>query len=76
MKTKLGSCNTDSKNILLNLELAKKLPVWLEYILVYELVHLHERKHNDRFVSLMDKFMPKCSLLNDELNKLPIVHYD
>lgn len=76
MKTKWGSCNTDSKSILLNLELAKKPPICLEYILVHELVHLHERNHNDRFVSLMDKFMPKWRLHRDELNKLPIVHND
>jgi len=40
------------------------------------LVHLHERNHNDRFVSLMDKFMPKWRLHRDELNNLPIVHND
>jgi predicted metal-dependent hydrolase len=76
MKTKWGSCKTESKTILLNLELAKKPPICLEYILVHELVHLHERNHNDRFVALMDKFMPKWRLHRDELNKLPIVHND
>jgi predicted metal-dependent hydrolase len=76
MKTKWGSCNTSSKKIWLNLELAKKPQVCLEYILVHELVHLHERNHNDRFVALMDKFMPKWRLFRDELNNLPIVHND
>jgi predicted metal-dependent hydrolase len=76
MKTKWGSCNTEAKTILLNLELAKKPLICLEYILVHELVHLHERNHNDRFVSLMDKFMPKWRLHRDELNNLPIVHND
>ena len=51
MKTKWGACNTDAKRIWLNLELAKKPPICLEYILVHELVHLLERNHNDRFIA-------------------------
>ncbi|MEN9446133.1 MAG: hypothetical protein RL728_645, partial [Bacteroidota bacterium] len=65
MKTKWGACNTTDKRIWLNLELAKKPTICLEYILVHELVHLHERNHNDRFVALMDKFMPKWRLHRD-----------
>lgn len=76
MKTKWGACNVDAKRIWLNLELAKKPPICLEYILVHELVHLHERNHNERFVSLMNKYMPKWRLHRDELNSLPIVHND
>jgi predicted metal-dependent hydrolase len=76
MKTKWGACNTDDKRIWINLELSKKPISCLEYILVHELVHLHERNHNERFISLMDKFMPKWRLHRDELNSLPIVHND
>lgn len=76
MKTKWGACNVDAKRIWLNLELAKKPVICLEYILVHELVHLHERNHNDRFIALMNQFMPKWRLYRDELNSLPIVHND
>ena len=76
MKTKWGACNTDAKRIWLNLELAKKPPICLEYILVHELVHLHEKNHNERFIALMNQFMPKWRLYRDELNSLPIVHND
>lgn len=76
MKTKWGACNTDAKRIWLNLELAKKPPICLEYILVHELVHLHERNHSERFIQLMDKFMPKWRMHREELNNLPIVHND
>jgi len=76
MKTKWGACNVDAKRIWLNLELAKKPKICLEYILVHELVHLHERNHNSRFISLMNQFMPKWRLHRDELNSLPIVHND
>lgn len=76
MKTKWGTCNPDSSRVWLNLELAKKPIICLEYILVHELVHLHESTHNERFVFLMDKFMPKWRQYRDELNSLPVVHND
>jgi predicted metal-dependent hydrolase len=72
MKTKWGSCNTRAKRIWLNLELAKKPPECLEYILVHELVHLLERNHNERFRAYMDKFMPNWRERRDLLNKLPL----
>lgn len=76
MKTKWGSCNTDTKRILLNLELAKKPLECIEYIVVHELVHLLERSHNQVFVAYMDKFMPKWRHYREELNKLPFRHVD
>lgn len=58
MRTRWGSCNIQKKRISLNLELVKKPLACLEYVLVHELVHLHERLHNKRFWALMDKFLP------------------
>jgi predicted metal-dependent hydrolase len=68
MKTKWGSCKISNKRIWLNLELIKKPTHCLEYIIVHELVHLLERHHNDRFISLMDKFLPQWRYCRDELN--------
>lgn len=76
MKTKWGACNIEAKRIWLNLELAKKPKICLEYIIVHELIHLLERNHNDRFVAYLDEFMPKWRLHRDELNSLPIAHSD
>jgi predicted metal-dependent hydrolase len=76
MKTKWGTCNRAAKRIWLNLELAKKPVECLEYIVVHEMVHLLERNHNDRFVSLMDEFMPQWRFFKDELNRLPVRHED
>ena len=76
MRTKWGACNVSEKRIWLNLELSKKPVICLEYIIVHELVHLLERNHNDRFVSLMNKFMPKWRQYRDELNQLPVSHND
>ncbi|MGR9052422.1 MAG: M48 family metallopeptidase [Gammaproteobacteria bacterium] len=72
MKTKWGSCNAGAKRIWLNLELAKKPPECLEYILVHELVHLLERTHNERFRAHMDKFMPDWRERRALLNRMPL----
>lgn len=58
MKSCWGSCNIAKKHITLNLELAKKPLECIEYVLVHELTHLHERLHNKRFWTLLEKFMP------------------
>ena len=76
MKTLWGSCNTDAKRIWLNLELAKKPVSCLTYILVHEMIHLIERRHNDRFYELMSQFMPQWRLYRDELNRAPLAHAD
>lgn len=68
MKTKWGTCNIEAKRIWLNLELAKKSPRCLEYIIVHEMIHLLERNHNDRFHAYMDMFMPNWKEIKAELN--------
>ncbi|MFM2408783.1 MAG: hypothetical protein RL358_1525 [Pseudomonadota bacterium] len=69
MKTKWGTCNITAARIWLNLELAKKSPQCLEYIVVHEMVHLLERHHNERFVALMNQFMPQWQLHRETLNR-------
>lgn len=72
MKTKWGSCNITKRRIWLNLELAKKPLECLEYVLVHELVHLHERYHNDRFKAYMSKYLPQWQLYRDILIREPL----
>ncbi|MBX3320988.1 MAG: M48 family metallopeptidase, partial [Nitrospira sp.] len=74
MKTKWGSCNPTARHIRLNTELAKKPPECLEYIVVHELAHLIERTHTQRFIALMDRFMPKWKFYRQVLNRLPVRH--
>ncbi len=74
MKTKWGTCNIEARRIWLNLELAKKSSRCFEYILIHEMVHLLERHHNERFLELMNKFMPHWRQYRDELNRAPLVH--
>jgi predicted metal-dependent hydrolase len=72
MKTKWGSCNIEQRRIWLNLELAKKPTECLEYILVHELVHLYERNHNQRFMKLLDQFLPNWRTNKKTLNTSPL----
>lgn len=74
MKTKWGTCNSEAKRIWINLELAKKPMLCLEYILVHEMIHLLERHHNDRFLAYMEQFIPQWKFYKEELNRLPVSH--
>ena len=74
MKTKWGSCNAATRSIRLNTELAKKPVQCLEYIVVHELVHLLERRHNDRFIALMNESLPHWRQFRKLLNTAPLGH--
>jgi hypothetical protein len=74
MRTRWGTCNIKARRVWLNLELAKKPVHCLEYILIHEMVHLLEHRHNERFKTYMDKFMPQWRAYKDELNRFPISH--
>lgn len=70
MKTKWGTCNPKAKRIWLNLELAKKNPRCLEYIVVHEMIHLIEKHHNERFYAYLEQFIPNWKEIKEELNGL------
>ena len=76
MKTRWGSCSPTGRSIRLNTELAKKPPECLEYLVVHEMAHLLEPTHSNRFLALMDRFMPKWRFCRDELNGLPVRYED
>ncbi len=72
MKTKWGSCNAAARRVSLNLELAKKPPECLEYLVVHELCHLLVRCHDDRFHALMDHHLPRWAQIRKVLNAAPL----
>lgn len=73
MKTKWGSCNRETRHLWFNVELAKKHPDCLEYIVVHEMTHYFERNHTERFTKLMDKQLPDWRSRRDRLNESPLV---
>jgi len=74
MKTKWGSCNRETGHIWFNVELAKKHPESLEYLVVHEMTHLLERNHGERFSKLMDSQLPDWRVRRDALNEAPLGH--
>ena len=76
MKTKWGSCNRESGHIWFNIELAKKHPDSLEYIVVHEMTHLLERNHGERFTKLMDRHLPDWRSRREQLNGAPLAEED
>ena len=72
MKTKWGSCNRETRHIWFNVELAKKHPDCLEYIVVHEMTHYFERNHGERFTSLMDQHLANWRSRRDQLNAAPL----
>ena len=69
MTTKWGTCNTSTRKIWLNLQLAKKTIECLEYVILHELAHLKVKNHGADFVAILDLHMPywrECKkMLND-----------
>lgn len=63
-----GNCRQDGR-ITLNLNLAKKDPKCLEYVMIHELCHLIEFNHGEKFKKLMDKFSLNWKKIKKELNE-------
>lgn len=72
MRTKWGTCNRETRRLTFNVELAKKHPDCLEYIVVHEMMHYFERNHGERFTKLMDDAMPDWRTRRDRLNDSPL----
>lgn len=76
MHTKWGTCNIQAKRIWINLQLAKKTPDCLEYVITHELVHLLEKKHNDVFRDYMSRFYPNWKSVKANLNDQMLDYLD
>ena len=63
-----GNCNQKGR-ITLNLNLAKKDPICLEYVMIHELCHLIEFNHGKKFKKLMDTFCPNWKEIKKRLNE-------
>ena len=72
MRTRWGSCRTESNRIWLNVELAKKPKAHLEYIVVHELLHLAIRRHSSAFQARLSELLPHWQLMRSELGALPL----
>jgi predicted metal-dependent hydrolase len=68
MKSCWGSCNYTKQTLRFNTELAKKHPECLEYVVIHEMIHIHEASHNKHFYDLMNAFYPNWKRIRRKLN--------
>ncbi len=69
MTTRWGTCNTSTKKIWFNLQLAKKPVECIEYIILHELAHLKVKNHGNDFVAILDSHMPYWRETKKKLNE-------
>lgn len=67
MTTRWGTCNTRTKKIWLNVQLAKKPPGCLEYVILHELAHLRVKNHGKEFAAILDTYMPDWREIRKQL---------
>ena len=72
MKTRWGSCNKAAGNVRFNTELVKKPKDLVEYIVIHEMAHLLEAKHNSKFIEILNVHYPSWRDARSELNQLPL----
>lgn len=58
MTSRWGSCNTRTKKITLNLQLAHYPLPCLEYVILHELAHIRVHGHGPEFKAILDRYMP------------------
>jgi predicted metal-dependent hydrolase len=67
MKTRWGSCNPKKSYINLNLDLIKKHPHAIEYVVFHELVHLIHYHHDKHFHNFLTTHMPDWQIRRKKL---------
>ena len=69
MKTRWGVCNVRTHVITLNLELIKRDPKYLNYVIMHELSHLIHGNHSKRFWNLVEENCPGCKKIGKEMKE-------
>ncbi|MDH0369679.1 M48 family metallopeptidase [Brucella anthropi] len=59
-----------------NLELAKKAPECLDYVVLHEMLHFIVPDHSARFQALLDERMPGWRQVRQGLNEAPLFYGD
>lgn len=67
MTTRWGVCNSKLKRVTLNLELIKKEPDCLDYVIVHELSHFVELNHSNRFWKVVEKNYPNYKIVRKKM---------
>lgn len=68
MRSRWGTCNTQTGKLTFNLQLVRYPAVCLEYVILHELAHLRVRGHGADFKALLDAYMPSWRDRRKRLN--------
>ena len=63
MTSRWGVCNTKLKRVTLNLELIKKDPICLDYVIMHELTHFIYPNHSKKFWDLVEENCKDCKMI-------------
>ena len=69
MKTRWGVCNKRDNSVTLNLDLIKKDPSYLNYVIVHELSHFVHFNHSKSFWQLVEKYCPEYKKVRKDLKE-------
>lgn len=69
MKTRWGVCNRRDNSVTLNLELIKKDPEYLNYVIVHELSHFIHFDHSRAFWRVVEKYCPDYKTVRKKLKE-------
>lgn len=69
MKTRWGVCNRRDNSVTLNLELIKKDPMYLNYVIVHELSHFVHFDHSKAFWHVVEKYCPDYKTVRKKLKE-------
>ena len=69
MKTRWGVCNRRDNSVTLNLELIKKDPEYLNYVIVHELSHFIHFDHSRAFWHVVEKYCPDYKTVRKKLKE-------
>ena len=69
MKTRWGVCNRRNNSVTLNLELIKKDPMYLNYVIVHELSHFVHFDHSRAFWRVVEKYCPDYKMVRKKLKE-------
>ncbi|MEM5861202.1 MAG: YgjP-like metallopeptidase domain-containing protein [Candidatus Aenigmatarchaeota archaeon] len=67
-KTKWASCSS-KKNLSFNIKMLSLPESLINYLVFHEMLHLIEKNHNEKFISLIKKEFPNCDKMEEELTK-------
>lgn len=71
LRSRWGSCRPDTRSLVFNSRLGAFPAECLEHVVVHELAHLLEPRHNPRFHALVDQWLPGAERIRQLLRRGP-----